>query len=207
MFLDKLIIEIDKAVKTIFAEPVSRRPHPDQDIPDTQLSDSQKKHVQGLMRINHCGEICAQGLYQGQALTARDKSKQQLFNEASFEETEHLAWTNRRIKELGSYTSILNPLFYLGSLAIGVSAGILGDKWSLGFLEETEHQVGRHLDEHLDELPEKDLKSRAILSQMKEDEAKHAKTANECGANELPTPVKTLMHLMSKVMKNTTYYI
>ena len=157
------------------------------------------------MRINHCGEVCAQGLYQGQALTARDKSNQQALDHAAYQETEHLAWTEQRIQELGGKTSLLNPLFYVGSLAIGVSAGILGDKWNLGFLEETEKQVEAHLSDHLEKLPEHDNKSRAILEQMKIDEIEHAHMAHDFGAAELPAPVKTLMKLTSKIMTSAAY--
>jgi ubiquinone biosynthesis monooxygenase Coq7 len=160
------------------------------------------------MRINHCGEICAQALYQGQALTARDKSHQEAFEHAAYEETEHLAWTKSRVKELGGHISVLNPLFYFGSLAIGVTAGIFGDKWNLGFLAETERQVESHLTHHLEQIPADDVKSKAILSQMKEDEIKHAHMAVEYGGvAELPLPVKLMMKAMSKVMTKTTYYL
>jgi ubiquinone biosynthesis monooxygenase Coq7 len=205
--LDKIIIEVDKIVKTLFTPAVSNRPHPDALIEDGVLSVAEKKHVLGLMRVNHCGEICAQGLYQGQALTARDKSNQTSFQHAAFEEIEHLAWTEHRIHELGGHTSLLNPLFYAGSLAMGIAAGVVGDKWNLGFLAETEHQVGAHLASHLEQLPEADNKSRAILQQMKEDEAHHEDMANNYGAADLPSPIKKIMTLTSKVMTTLTYYV
>ena len=205
--LDRAIIEVDKIVKTLFTPAISKRIHPDSGIAEGQLSVAEKKHALGLMRVNHCGEICAQGLYQGQALTARDKTNQKSFQNAAFEEIEHLAWTEHRIYELGGRTSILNPLFYAGSLAMGIAAGVVGDKWNLGFLAETEHQVGAHLANHLEQLPEADNKSRAILEQMKEDEAHHEDMANNYGAANLPPPIKKIMTLTSKVMTSLTYYV
>lgn len=205
--LDNAIIEIDKFFKTLFHKPISTRIHPDETISDQKFTDSEKKHIIGLMRINHCGEICAQGLYQGQALTAHDKSNQQALEHAAYQEIEHLAWTEHRITELGGKTSVLNPLFYLGSLAIGVSAGILGDKWNLGFLEETEKQVEAHLSDHLEKLPLHDNKSRAILEQMKIDEIEHAHMAHDFGAAELPAPLKTAMKITSKLMTASVYRI
>ncbi|MCC2625151.1 MAG: demethoxyubiquinone hydroxylase family protein [Burkholderiales bacterium] len=205
--LDNIIIEVDKIVKTLFTPAVSTRVHPDKEIEEGELSAHEKKHVSGLMRVNHCGEVCAQGLYQGQALTARNKSNQQSFKHAAAQETEHLAWTEHRIHELGGHTSILNPIFYAGSLAMGIGAGIVGDRWSLGFLAETEHQVGDHLDDHLKQLPLTDNKSRAILEQMREDEAQHEIAATNYGAADLPPPVKKIMALTSKVMTSLTYYI
>lgn len=205
--LDRLIIESDKILKTLFGTPVSKRAHPDCDLEEANLSQAQKNEVIALMRINHCGEVCAQALYLGQALTARDKTNQSQFIEASNEEEEHLAWTSKRLKELGGRVSLLNPLFYLGSMALGVCAGVCGDKWSLGFLEETENQVSNHLEKHLDKLPANDKKSIAILKQMIVDEQNHAKTANLNGAAPLPSGVSYVMKLMSKVMTSTTHYI
>lgn len=205
--LDKIIIEIDKIVKTLTVEQHSNRLHPDHMFAEDELSPSDKKHSCGLMRVNHSGEICAQALYQGQALTARDKSNTQIFQDAASEETEHLAWTAKRVEELGGRTSILNPFFYVGSLAIGVTAGLLGDKWNLSFLEETEKQVERHLEEHLDILPPEDRKSRAIVAQMKIDETKHAKMAHDLGAATMPLPFRALMQLSSKIMTKSAYYI
>jgi ubiquinone biosynthesis monooxygenase Coq7 len=205
--LDKAIVEVDKVLKNLFNKPVSKRTHPDDAITECDLTDEERKHVIGLMRVNHTGEICAQGLYQGQALTARDKTHKQAFEHAAFEEIEHLAWTESRVHELGGHTSILNPLFYLGSLAIGVGAGLLGDKWNLGFLEETEKQVESHLTEHLDLLPEHDNKSRAIVEQMRTDEINHAHMAHDAGAAELPQVVKATMKMTSKIMTSLTYKI
>lgn len=159
----------------------------------------------GLMRVNHCGEICAQALYQGQALTSRDPAIRDALRSAADEETEHLAWTEQRIAELGGRKSLLNPLWYAGSLTLGLVAGALGDKLSLGFLAETERQVEAHLDGHLVSLPEDDLRSRAIVDQMRLDEIQHAETAVRYGATELPTPVKKAMKLMAKVMTGTAY--
>ena len=159
------------------------------------------------MRINHAGEVCAQALYQGQALTAREPGARAALEQAAAEETDHLAWTAQRITELGGRVSYLNPLWYAGSFALGAVAGALGDKWNLGFLAETERQVEGHLGTHLDRLPAQDEKSRAIVDQMKTDEAGHARTAVEHGAAELPEPVKAAMRLGSRVMTGTTYWI
>ncbi len=159
----------------------------------------------GLMRINHCGEICAQALYQGQALTSRDPAVRDALRVAADEETEHLAWTEQRIAELGGRKSLLNPLWYAGSLSLGVFAGLLGDQWNLGFLAETERQVEAHLDSHLSMLPAQDGRSRAIVYQMRLDEIQHAEMAIHHGAAELPAPAKLAMKLMSKVMTGAAY--
>lgn len=205
--LDKIIIEIDKIVKTLTLEQHSTRLHPDHMLEESALSDADKKHSCGLMRVNHSGEICAQALYQGQALTSRDKSSAKIFQDAAFEETEHLAWTATRVHELGGKTSLLNPLFYMSSLALGISAGLLGDKWNLSFLEETEKQVERHLEEHLNILPLEDQKSRAVVSQMKIDETKHARMAHDLGAEAMPRPLQKLMSAAAKIMTKSAYYI
>lgn len=159
------------------------------------------------MRVNHSGEICAQALYQGQALTARDPKVQQRLQHAAQEETEHLAWTSHRVHELGGHLSLLNPLWYTGSLALGAFAGLLGDKWNLGFLSETEQQVGAHLQSHLSRLPQQDEKSRAIVSQMYSDEIGHADMAVELGGVELPNPVPMLMKLNGRVMTSLVYRV
>ena len=206
--LDRLIIEFDKGLKTLAANAHSVRPHPDQNIQQTtELSADEKRHAAALMRINHCGEVCAQALYNGQALTAKNPQTVRALEQASKEETEHLAWCEKRIHELGGRTSILNPIWYAGSFTLGAIAGALGDKWNLGFLAETERQVGAHLNRHLDELPVADDKSRAILEQMKTDEAEHAATAIHLGGAELPSPVKAAMQGMSSVMTSTTYHL
>ena len=205
--LDKLIIEFDKGLKTLTASAHSVRPHPDENVQETELSAEEKRHALGLMRVNHCGEVCAQALYNGQSLTAKNPQIVDALQQASKEETEHLAWCEKRIHELGGHTSLLNPIWYAGSFTLGAIAGAIGDKWNLGFLAETEHQVGAHLEKHLHELPVSDKKSRAILEQMKTDEAQHADTAINLGGAELPAPVKAAMKQMSKVMTSTTYYL
>ncbi|MEJ8673170.1 2-polyprenyl-3-methyl-6-methoxy-1,4-benzoquinone monooxygenase [Chromobacterium amazonense] len=205
--LDKLITELDKGLRTLCAPAHSGRAHPDQDIAETELSAAEKRHALGLMRVNHCGEVCAQALYQGQALTARDEAAREALRQAAQEEVEHLAWTERRIRELGGRPSLLNPLWYTGSLAMGVAAGVLGDKWNLGFLQETERQVGAHLDSHLSALPEGDARSRAIVSQMRDDELQHAEMARELGAAELPAPLKAAMKLSARLMTGSSYHL
>ncbi|WP_434633868.1 2-polyprenyl-3-methyl-6-methoxy-1,4-benzoquinone monooxygenase [Chromobacterium sp. CV08] len=205
--LDKLITELDKGLRTLCAPAHSARAHPDQDIAEAGLSAAEKKHALGLMRVNHCGEVCAQALYQGQALTARDASAREALRQAAQEEVEHLAWTERRIRELGGRPSLFNPLWYTGSLALGVAAGVFGDKWNLGFLQETERQVGAHLDSHLSALPEGDERSRAIVSQMRDDELQHAEMARELGAAELPGPLKAAMKLSARLMTGSSYRI
>ncbi len=205
--LDRVIVEFDKGLRSLFSQAHSVRPHPDAGIADVELGESEKKAAVALMRVNHCGEICAQALYQGQAWTARDPQIQHKLKDAAQEETEHLAWTAHRVHELGGHLSLLNPLWYTSSLAIGALAGLLGDKWNLGFLAETERQVGGHLQSHLNKLPEQDVKSRAIVQQMYLDETQHAQMAVDLGAAELPPPVKLAMTLSSKVMTNTAYWV
>lgn len=205
--LDELIVEFDKGLRTLFAPAFTLRPLPGKNLPEADMSDEEKRCAAALMRVNHSGEICAQALYQGQALTARRPSIQQALEQAAIEETEHLNWCESRITELGGRKSLLNPAWYTGSLAIGALAGALGDKWNLGFLAETERQVVRHLDGHLQRLPAQDGKSRAVIGQMKEDEAHHATTALEHGAAELPAPVKWAMKLSAKVMTRTAYWV
>ena len=205
--LDRLIVEFDKGLRTLFSQAHSARAHPDASVSDVPMDESEKKHAAALMRVNHSGEICAQALYQGQALTARDPAVQKTLQRAAQEETEHLAWTARRVHELGGHLSLLNPLWYTGSLAIGAVAGLLGDKWNLGFLAETERQVGEHLQSHLDRLPPQDEKSRAIVMQMYTDETGHADIATALGGAELPQPVQLAMKLNSKVMTEASYYI
>ena len=205
--LDRLIIEFDKGLRTLFSEAHSARAYPDADIPETPMDEAEKKNAAALMRVNHSGEICAQALYQGQALTARDLEVQQTLLRAAQEETEHLAWTARRVYELGGHLSVLNPFWYTGSLAIGAVAGLLGDKWNLGFLAETERQVGEHLQSHLQRLPAQDEKSRAIVEQMYADETGHADLARSLGGAELPQPVQLAMKLNAKVMTGTSYWV
>jgi len=205
---DRFIMHLDTAVRTLFGAPqLTERSNPADEIDESELSEQQQCHVAGLMRVNHAGEVAAQGLYQGQSLTARLPEVREKMQRAALEENDHLAWCQKRVNGLGENTSLLNPLWYVGSVAIGAVAGKIGDKWSLGFVAETEHQVVRHLDEHLQQLPEQDKKSRAILKQMKEDESQHATSALDAGGTELPEPVKKFMALTSKVMTKTAYRI
>ncbi len=205
--IDKLIIGFDSALRTLLASAQTARPVPGNELPDAVLTDGEKRLSCALMRVNHVGEVCAQALYQGQGLTARNEAVQQTLLQAAREEIEHLAWTERRIAERGGRKSVLNPLWYGGSFAIGMFAGMLGDKWNLGFLAETEQQVGAHLSGHLQRLPDNDAKSRAIVKQMEIDEAGHATMALSHGGVELPLPVKVAMKLGSKVMTQTAYWI
>ena len=207
MNMDRWIIEFDKGLRTLFSAASSVRLLPGKALPDAALTQSEKRHAGALMRINHRGEICAQALYQGQALTARNPVARAALEQAAQEETEHLNWCETRLKELGSHKSYLNPVWYTSSLAIGVLAGALGDKWNLGFLAETERQVEKHLEGHLDKLPPQDARSRAVVEQMKTDEAQHATTAIEHGGAELPMPVRLGMKLASKLMTKTAYWI
>ena len=203
--IDRLVIGFDRALRTLCGPAVSLRPVPGENLPNPELSAAEKRHAAALMRVNHSGEVCAQALYQGQALTARDVAARTTLEHAAAEETEHLAWTAQRIEELGGRVSVLNPFFYAGSFAIGAISGLLGDKWNMGFLAETERQVEGHLDGHLEQLPVQDEKSRAIVAQMKEDEARHANTALAHGAAELPEPVKQAMRISSRLMTVSTY--
>lgn len=205
--LDDLIIGFDRGLRTLFAPARSTRPVPGENMQDAELDVAQRSLAAALMRVNHTGEVCAQALYQGQALTARDSAAREALEEAAREETEHLAWTEQRITELGGHKSLLNPLFYAGSFAIGAAAGALGDRWNLGFLAETEHQVVRHLESHLGRLPVDDRKSRAIVEQMRDDEARHATTALRHGGAELPAPVKAAMQVSSKVMTGSAFLL
>lgn len=205
--LDKMIAGFDRALRTLAAAPRSVRVIPGKDLPETVNDSQEKRHVAGLMRVNHVGEICAQALYQGQALTARTDDAREALSHAADEETEHLAWTLHRIKELNGRTSLLNPLWYGGALAIGVGAGVAGDRWSLGFLAETERQVEAHLASHLERISARDEKTRRILEQMSADEAAHAAMAVRLGGAELPPPARLAMKLASKVMTTVAYRI
>jgi ubiquinone biosynthesis monooxygenase Coq7 len=206
--IDNFILQADHALRTVIGKPkITERPNPAESTADVELSAAERKLAAGLMRVNHAGEVSAQALYQGQALTARLDEVRNSMERAALEENDHLAWTEQRLHELDSHRSLLNPLWYTGSFAIGAFAGVLGDKWSLGFVAETEHQVIRHLDKHLAKLPPQDQKSRQILEQMKQDEAHHATVALEGGGANLPWPVKKLMAAMSRVMTTSAYYI
>ena len=206
--LDQLLINVDQTVRTLFGQPkITERPNPAKGIEEADMDDKTRDHTARLMRINHTGEVCAQALYQGQALTAKLPDVRKNMERAAAEENDHLDWCESRLKELGSRTSLLNPLWYAGSFAIGAAAGLAGDKWSLGFVGETERQVEGHLDGHLQQVPDSDQKTRAILEQMKEDEIHHGETAMQAGGAELPKPIKQAMKLTSKIMTGTVYYL
>ena len=202
------MLGFDRALRTLSGDATKcSRPNPAGEQPEADLSDAERILAGQLMRVNHVGEVCAQALYQGQTLTARNPDVQQKLQRSADEELDHLAWCGQRIDELGSRKSILNPLWYASSFALGVIAGAAGDKWSLGFVQETEQQVEKHLHGHLEELPEHDARSRTILAQMREDEARHAETAKQAGASELPTPVKKMMEAVSKIMTQTARWL
>jgi 3-demethoxyubiquinol 3-hydroxylase len=207
MNIDDLIVGFDRALRTLVAGPTSVRPYPAEHVGSPELTDADKAHAARLMRVNHSGEICAQALYSGQAMTSSTTVLRAQLDRAAREETEHLAWTGRRLDELGSHTSLLNPLWYAGSFAMGALAGLAGDRWNLGFLSETERQVEQHLSGHLDALPQGDARSRAIVSQMRTDEAGHAQMAEDHGAARLPLPIRAVMRMTAKVMTTTAYRV
>jgi len=203
--LDRVLSEAQRALDTVFGAPLAERANPAGNTAELVLETAEKRHSAGLMRINHVGEVCAQALYCGQAAVARDEATREHLLHAAQEETDHLAWCADRLRELDSRPSLLNPVWYAGSFAIGALAGLRGDGWNLGFVVETERQVEAHIDEHLESLPEGDQRSRAILRTMKADEARHAANAEAAGARILPMPVPTLMAAASKVMKAVAY--
>jgi ubiquinone biosynthesis monooxygenase Coq7 len=205
--LDPLLIAADGALRTLFAQPKARRPRPAAQGSPVGLSPEERSQAGALMRVNHVGEVCAQALYAAQALATRDAQLRQQFHQAGQEEEDHLAWTRERLQELGARPSVLNPLWYAGAFGLGFVAGRWGDGVSLGFLKETERQVEAHLASHMDRLPAADAASRAIVAQMKQDEARHAAQAQEAGARELPAPVKALMKASAKVMTTTAHYL
>ena len=207
MFIDKLITTFDTGLRTVFAQASASRPRPDAQIEESPLTETEKKQAAALMRINHVGEVCAQALYSGQALTSRNAQIVQSLQHAANEETDHLAWCESRINELGGRKSWLNPVWYMGSFTLGAAAGALDDKWNLGFLAETERQVSNHLQSHLNKLSETDTKTRSIISQMQQDETAHAKEAKDLGASDLPEPIKAGMKVASKIMTSTAYYV
>jgi 3-demethoxyubiquinol 3-hydroxylase len=204
---DQLIGQLDRALRTLSGQHDSRRPNPAEHLADAPLDAAAGSHAAGLMRVNHTGEICAQALYQGQALTARDAEVRTALLEAAAEETDHLAWCEARLQELHSRPSVLNPAFYALSYAMGAVTGMLGDKVSLGFVEATEDQVCRHLEAHLHSLPADDVRSREIVARMHEDEARHGSEALARGGAEFPAPLKAAMTLLSRVMTESTYRI
>lgn len=205
--IDAAILQFDRALRTVFAPAASQRPVPGGDLPEPALSETERKHAAALMRVNHVGEICAQALYQGQSLVSRQPDVTAALRHAADEETEHLAWTEQRIRELGGRKSLLNPLWYGGALAIGMLAGKFGEAWNLGFLAETERQVGAHLQSHLAQLPEGDARSRAIVAQMMTDEAEHADTALALGGVPLPAVACHVMRSASRAMTTTAYWV
>ena len=205
--LDRLLDGAQNALATVFGDALAERPNPGRGEPEVVLDDAGRRHAAGLMRINHVGEVCAQALYVGQAAVARDAGTRRQLLAAAQEETDHLAWCADRLAELDSRPSLLNPLWYAGSFAIGAVAGLRGDGWNLGFVVETERQVEAHLDQHLRELPPEDARSRAILSTMKSDEARHAANAEAAGARVLPPPIPALMAAASRLMKTVAYRI
>ncbi len=208
MHFDKLIIEFDKAVRTIHGVVAQPRTTPQaKDVSQQVLTDAERKHAAGLMRVNHVGEVCAQALYQAQRLTSSSSEMKKQLTLAAIEEEDHLHWCSQRLQELNSRPSLLNPVWYSGAFALGVIAGLAGDAWSLGFVAETEKQVELHLEAHLESLPKQDLASRAIVDQMRIEEIEHGKMAHDAGAKELPEVIKKTMAVASKVMTKTAYYI
>jgi ubiquinone biosynthesis monooxygenase Coq7 len=205
--IDRAIVQFDRVLRTLFSPPVAARAAPDEDLPEAELTDQERRHSAALMRVNHTGEICAQALYHGQALTARSEPVRRLMEQAAREEGDHLAWTAARVEQLQGHTSVLNPLFYAGAFALGVAAGTLGDRWNLGLLAETERQVEGHLDGHLELLPLADAKSRALVRQMKQEETAHAQMARLHGARELPQALKRAMRAAARLMTGSTYWI
>lgn len=206
--VDRVLLQADAALRTLLPfSGASTRPSPAVLAEDAELSDRESRHVAGLMRINHTGEVCAQALYQGQALTAKLPEVRDAMEQAADEEIDHLAWCEQRIRELGSQPSVLNPVFYGLSFGVGALAGLVSDRVSLGFVAATEDQVCKHLDEHLEQLPKQDAKSRAILEQMRVDEAQHSHNALEAGGVRFPAPIKFGMSLLAKVMTKSTYHL
>ena len=205
--LEALIVGFDRALRTIAGVSLPARPRPGADLPAPPLDDTERRHAAGLMRVNHTGEVCAQALYAAQALVARNPDVKARFAAAARDEEDHLAWTAARLAELDDRTSLLNPLWYAGSFAIGVAAGVVGDRANLGFVVETERQVEEHLTGHIDALPAADTKSRAIVTRMRDDEARHAAMAHEAGGSTLPRPVREAMRLAAGVMKAVAYRI
>ena len=206
--IDRLIIEFDTALRSVVGGANAQRPTPGSEHSSNSVLDTQeRKHAAGLMRVNHVGEVCAQALYQSQKLVARNPEIQEMLSHSGQEEMDHLAWCETRLQELGSHTSYLNPFWYAGSFAIGLVAGLAGDKWSLGFVAETEKQVENHLESHLEKLPQEDFRSRAIVEQMRVDEIEHGQAAVQAGGAVLPEPIQKVMQAMSKVMTKTAYKI
>ena len=205
---DTLLMNLDQTLRTLFGRPkVTGRPNPSEHLPEADLDEAERDHIARLMRINHTGEVCAQALYQGQALTARDPAVRRSMERSAAEENDHLEWCEQRVEELGGRLSLLNPIWYAGSFTIGALAGVAGDKWSLGFVAETERQVEGHLDGHLEQVPETDRRTRAILEQMKTDEVEHGRKAMAHGGAALPRPIRELMKATARIMTRSVYRI
>ena len=206
--IDLLINEVDKGLKYSTQNyQTESRPYPADKIEQDSLNEFEKNHSAGLMRVNHSGEVCAQALYRGQALTAKLGDTRTKMEQAASEELDHLSWCNKRLEDLNNKPSLLNPIWYGMSFSIGAVAGLIGDNWSLGFVHETEEQVVKHLDGHLDKLSKKDLRTKAVIEQMRIDEEKHSHDALEAGAEILPDEIKNLMSKVAKVMTNSSYHI
>jgi ubiquinone biosynthesis monooxygenase Coq7 len=205
--LDGFIAGFDRALRAVAGVHAGQRPSPGREVPEAELTAAQRAHAAALMRVNHVGEVCAQALYEGQALAARDARTRASLEQAALEEQDHLAWCAERIDELGGRISVLNPLWYTGAFAIGAVASTLGDRWNLGFLAETERQVEAHLSGHLEQLAGSDVRTRAVVAAMRADEAKHRQTALDLGAAELPPPVQLAMRLAAKVMTTVSYRV
>jgi ubiquinone biosynthesis monooxygenase Coq7 len=205
--LDRYILEFDKALRVILGESVARRPSPAESIPEENLNDEVRRHAAALMRVNHCGEVCAQALYQGQSLASSNEDIKGALGKAAREEADHLAWSAQRVRELGGRLSLLNPLWYAGSLALGYAAGRLGERSNLGFLAETERQVEQHLQGHIERLRGRDAKTRAVIESMQREEAGHRRTAESLGAGELPEPARLGMRLAARLMTTLSYWI
>jgi ubiquinone biosynthesis monooxygenase Coq7 len=205
--IDDAIIALDRLLRTVAGPARATRPSPGDAVAEAPLADAERAHAAALMRVNHCGEVCAQALYQGQALASDNAELKRALEQAAREEEDHLAWTEARIAELRGRTSLLNPLWYAGALAIGFAAGKAGDAWNLGFLKETERQVEAHLQGHLDQLAAQDARTRVVIEAMQRDEVGHARTAEALGARELPWFVKAAMRAAAKVMTTVSYRV
>ena len=205
--IDRLIVEFDRALRAVAGVAHAERRSPAEGLKESAITEEERAHAAALMRVNHVGEICAQALYQGQALTARDPGARAKLEQAAREEEDHLVWSAERIRELGGRPSLLNPAWYAGAFAMGALAGALGDRWNLAFLAETERQVEEHLGGHLEALPAEDRRTRAVVEAMRADEARHRDSALELGAAELPEPVKLAMRLASRVMTTVAYRV
>ena len=207
MDLDYCIVEFDKSLRVLLGEPAARRPSPAEAVAEGDLDEGLRRDAAALMRVDHCGEVCAQGLYQGQALASASEGIKGALAKAASEEADHLAWSAQRVHELGGRLSLLNPLWYAGSLALGYAAGRFGDRWNLGFLAETERQVEQHLQRHIDRLGGRDAKTRALVEGMQREEAGHRRTAEALGARELPEPARHGMRVAARLMTTLSYWI